>query len=136
MSPHSDVIERLPHVEGVLNYLRPTADKPRTYAFELPPGGPLANPVNEPHTVPIRDVRPVAELMSLDREGFALVSHRSAVTDFADEDQLRRIYYPEAERLITAATGGAHEAAPLRHPHEDRQRAQILHGRFITIGDE
>ena len=77
MTPHNQVIERLPRVEGVLNYLKPTADKPRTYAFELPPGGPLANPVSEPHTVAIRDVRPVAELMSLDREGFALVPHRS-----------------------------------------------------------
>ena len=45
--------------------------------------------------------------MSLDREGFALLTHRSAVTDFADEDQLRRIYYPEAERLVADVTGAA-----------------------------
>jgi hypothetical protein len=107
MSLQNAAIERLPYVEGVLNYLKPTTDKPRTYAFELPPGAPRVDPVHEPHMVPIRDVRPVAELMSLDREGFALVAHRSAVTDFADEDQLRRIYYPEAERLVAAATGGA-----------------------------
>ena len=81
MTPHNEAIARLPYVEGALNYLKPTADKPRTYAFELPPGGPLANAAYEPHTVPIRDVRPVAELMSLDREGFAFVSHRSAVTE-------------------------------------------------------
>jgi hypothetical protein len=107
MTLHNEMIERLPYVEGVLNYLKPTTGKPRTYAFELPPGGPRANPVHEPHRVPIHDVRPVAEFMSLDREGFALVTHRSAVTDFADEEQLRRIYYPEAERLVAAATGGA-----------------------------
>src|SRR5262245_11994595 len=107
MTPHNEAIARLPYVEGVLNYLKPTADKPRTYAFELPSGGPLANAAYEPHTVRIRDVRPVAEQISLDREGFALVTHRSAVTDFGDEDQLRRIYYPESERLIAAATGGA-----------------------------
>jgi hypothetical protein len=31
------VIERLSSVEGVLNYLMPMTDKPRTYAFEQPP---------------------------------------------------------------------------------------------------
>lgn len=107
MTLQDHVIERLPHVEGVLNYLKPTADKPRTYAFEQLPGGPRANPVHEPHTVSIHDVRPVAAQMSLDREGFALRTHRSAVTDFADEDQLRRIYYPEAERLVADVTGAA-----------------------------
>src|SRR5205809_438007 len=45
--------------------------------------------------------------VSLDREGFALLTHRSAVTDFVDEDQLRRTYYPEAERLVANLTGGA-----------------------------
>jgi hypothetical protein len=107
MTLQDHVFERLPHVEGVLNYLKPTADKPRTYAFEQLPGGPRANPVHEPHMVSIHDVRPVAAQMSLDREGFALLTHRSAVTDFADEDQLRRIYYPEAERLVADATGAA-----------------------------
>jgi hypothetical protein len=52
-------------------------------------------------------MRPVAAEMSLDREGFALISHRSAVSDFGDKEQLRRIYYPEAERLVAQATGGA-----------------------------
>ena len=77
MTPHNEAIARLPYVEGALNYLKPTADKPRTYAFELPPGGPLANAAYEPHTVPIRDVRPVAERVSLDREGFAINSGSS-----------------------------------------------------------
>ena len=30
MSISSDVIERLPHVEGLLNYLAPMAEKPMT----------------------------------------------------------------------------------------------------------
>ena len=107
MTLQDHVIERLPYVDGVLNYLTPTADKPCTYAFEQPAGGPRANPVHEPHTVPIHDMRPVAAQVSLDREGFALLTHRGAVTDFADEDQLRRIYYPEAERLVADVTGGA-----------------------------
>jgi hypothetical protein len=99
-------IEQLAYVEAVVNYVKPTPDKPRSYAFILPPGDPRANALNDPHTVRIRDMRPIAEDISLDRQGFALRSHRSAVTDFADEDELRHIYYPEVERLIAQATGG------------------------------
>lgn len=105
MNLQAHVIEGLPHVEGVLNYLKPTAEKPRSCAVERPGGA--VNPLYEPHTVRIHDMRAVAARMSLDREGFELVSHRSAVTDFTDEEQLRRIYYPEAERLVAEMTGGA-----------------------------
>lgn len=104
MTLHQNVISTLPHVEGVLNYLKPTKEKPRTYAFEQPGG--TINPAHEPHKVRIHDMRPVAAQMSLDREGFALVSHHTAVADLTDEEQLRRIYYPEAERLVAQVTGG------------------------------
>ena len=45
--------------------------------------------------------------ISLDREGFALLQHETAVRDFWDEDEVRRIYYPEAEAAIAAATGAS-----------------------------
>ena len=34
-----------------------------------------------------------------------MVKHNSAVRDFYDEDELRRVYYPEAERLVAEVTG-------------------------------
>jgi hypothetical protein len=43
--------------------------------------------------------------LTLDGEGLALVEHRSAVKDFYDEDEVRRVYYPEAERFVAEATG-------------------------------
>ena len=55
----------------------------------------------------IYDVRPVAARLSLDSEGLALVTHNSAVRDFYDEDELRRVYYPEAERLVAEVTSAA-----------------------------
>jgi len=61
--------------------------------------------VPEPHSLPIHDIRPIGETVSLDREGFALVRQNSSVKDFYDEDEVRSVYYPEAERLIKAATG-------------------------------
>jgi hypothetical protein len=107
MSLSPDVISSLPHVEAVLNYLIPTTETLRNYTYEPPPGVPQSNLAYEPHRFAIHDVRPVADKLSLDREGLALVAHRSAVTDFYDEEGLRRVYYPEAERLVAAATGGS-----------------------------
>ena len=43
--------------------------------------------------------------VSLDANGFALVNHRSAVRDFFDDEEVRRVYYPEVERVLKQATG-------------------------------
>ena len=115
MSLHSDVIvdlaqlrfglADLPHVEADLNYMVPMAEKPRVYTYEPPPGIARTNAAHEPHRLRIRSARPLALDLSLDSEGFMLVGHESAVRDFYDEDELRRIYYPEVERLVAGATG-------------------------------
>ena len=63
--------------------------------------------VPEPHALPVYDARAIADSISLDREGFALVRQRSAVKDFYNDDEVRSTYYPEAERLIRDATGAS-----------------------------
>jgi hypothetical protein len=100
-----DVVDALPHVEGVLNYLAPTAEKPMNLAYHPLPGVPRSTGAPEPCRVMIYDARPVAPHLSLDREGLAVVKHESAVCDLYDEDQLRRVYYPEAEQLVAKVTG-------------------------------
>ena len=105
MGLQNEKIGALSFVTADLNYLAPGLDRPRTYAFEPPPGEPRSNIVPEPHSLPIHDIRPIGETASLDREGFALVRQNSSVKDFYDEDEVRSVYYPEAERLIKAATG-------------------------------
>jgi hypothetical protein len=81
------------------------AEKPMNLTYDPPPGVPRSNGIPEPHPMVIHDARPVAGRLSLDVEGLALVEHRSAVKDFYDEDELRRVYYPEAERLVAEVTG-------------------------------
>jgi hypothetical protein len=61
----------------------------------------------EVRTVPIADGRLLAEHSSLDREGFELSRHATAVSDFLDDDEVRSIYYPEVERLVRDATGAS-----------------------------
>ena len=95
-------IESLPFVRAELNYLAPTDGKPRTYAFDPPPGEPKSTALPEPHQVPIFDGRPVADYFSLDREGFALVRHPAAVRDFYDDKEVRNVYYPAVEAFLRA----------------------------------
>src|ERR1700758_4442799 len=123
MSLSNDVIERLPRVEGLLNYLAPMAEKPMNLAYDPPPGVPRSTGIPEPHVMPIHDARPVAGRLTLDGEGLALVEHRSAIKDFYDEDELRRVYYPEAERLVAEATGASRV---LVFDHTIRRRVEIV----------
>jgi hypothetical protein len=53
----------------------------------------------------VRDGRPVRDRLSLDREGFVFVEHRTRVADFFDEEQVRAVYYPEIERLVRELSG-------------------------------
>jgi hypothetical protein len=99
--------ESLPYVEAELNYLAPMAERPRYYAYEPGPGDPPPNMRHEAHRMRIRDMRPLASEVSLDGQGFALVEQRSAVKDFWDDDEVRRVYYPEAERFIGEVTGAS-----------------------------
>ena len=79
-------IESLPFVTAELNYLAPVSGKPRTYAFDPPPGEPKSTSLPEPHLVPIFDARLIAGSFSLDREGFALVRHPTHVKDFYNDE--------------------------------------------------
>ena len=95
-------IESLPFVKAELNYLAPTAGKPRTYAFDPPPGEPKSTALPEPHVLPIFDGRLVAKNFSLDHEGFELVRHPTVVRNFYDDAEVRRIYYPVVEAFLAA----------------------------------
>ena len=100
-------IDRLPYVEAELNYLGATAERPRYYAYDRADTDPPSHMPLEPHKMPIHDLRPVAGELSLDVQGFALAEHRSAVRDFWDNDEVRRVYYPEAEAFIKEHTGAS-----------------------------
>jgi len=59
----------------------------------------------EAHAVDIADGRRGS--FTLDENGFELVEHRTAMKDFHDAEELKRVYYPEVERLIAARAGAA-----------------------------
>lgn len=117
------VIENLPHVEAELTYLIPMAEKPFYYIDEPPPGVPRLNGAYETHRLPIRDARPISRNVSLDREGFALAVHHSAVRDFYDDEEVRRVYYPEIEQFLAEVTG-ATKVLVFDHNVRNAQRAK------------
>ncbi len=92
-------------IEATLNYIADTGEKIFTYT-----GGPGSTNVRsggtlDPRRVTIRNGRPRAEEFALERDGFRFLRHDTGVGNFFDEDEVRRVYYPEMEALVRAETG-------------------------------
>jgi hypothetical protein len=104
---YTSTIGQLPRVEAALRYLEPMSDKPRSLEYEPPPGVPRTTAVYRDHGVTIRDVRPVASTLSLEREGFQLISAASGVKDFYDVDAIQTRYYAETVSLLKESTGAS-----------------------------
>jgi len=101
------VAEALPWVRAPLRYLEPAAAKPYSYEYDPPAGVTRTTAVYREHIATIHDLRPLAADLSLDREGFRLVTAPTAVADLYDEEVLRNHYYPEAVDLLRNLTGAA-----------------------------
>jgi hypothetical protein len=59
----------------------------------------------ERRQVDIANGREFAGELDLEKNGFVLVPHPTAVKNFFDPDELKSVYYPELERLIAAVSG-------------------------------
>jgi hypothetical protein len=99
--------ESLPHIRADLNYLAATGEKPVTYAYPPPPGVPWSSAEADEHATIIHNLRPAASELLLDDVGFQLLAHRSAVKNFWDEEEIKRVYYPESIGFLKRVTGAA-----------------------------
>ncbi|MGH6719647.1 MAG: CmcJ/NvfI family oxidoreductase [Alphaproteobacteria bacterium] len=90
-----------------VTYLTDPDQKPVGYNPPIGAGEPRREGRYDQFTVAVHDARPIAGKLSLDVQGFTLVRRPSAVRDFFDADEVRRVYYPEVVRLIVEATGAA-----------------------------
>jgi hypothetical protein len=111
-------------VVAPLNFLLPMTEKPYSYNYEPGPGVPLRNTENIAHNVTVRDARAVADSLSLDREGFVLVHHKTAAADLYDEEIIKSVYYPECERLMREAAG-AKRVVAFDHIVRNAAKAEI-----------
>jgi hypothetical protein len=93
-------------IEATLNYIVDNGEKLFTATGEAGSldvrsgGGAL-----DPRRVAIHDGRPHAGDFVLERNGFRFVRHDTKVVDFFDENEVRRVYYPEMEALVKAESG-------------------------------
>ena len=55
----------------------------------------------------VHDGREAASELSLERTGFVLVDHKTAVANFFDEQEVKSVYFPEIERLIKQTSGAS-----------------------------
>src|SRR3984893_4421213 len=92
---------------STLHYLKRGTEKPASYRIEPPPGVPRWNGIDDPHDVKIEDARGRESEFTLDRNGFALVKAPTAVADFYSPQEIKRVYYPEVERLVRDALGAS-----------------------------
>ncbi len=92
-------------VEARLRYLA-SAEEATVYVASVGGGDTSryqGNHVMQP--VRIRDGRARAESPTLDREGFLLMAHASAVRDFYADGEIAAVYEPEVKALVRRATG-------------------------------
>jgi hypothetical protein len=93
-------------LEASLNYYVDTGETP--VSLVAGPGGidrRLGGGQSEAHTVVLRNGRLHVDEFDIDRTGFVFVHHPTKVSDFYDEDEVRRVYYPEMETLIKQEAG-------------------------------
>lgn len=83
----------------------------------------------ESHEVEVRDGRPLAHTFNLDENGFRFVEHKTAVRDFLDPEELKRVYYPEVSQLIRTVSGAGRVHLfdhTLRSGSEAEREAKLL----------
>jgi hypothetical protein len=92
-------------VSAELTFITPSGSKPVFHSSAITGGAPRVFFETERHKVPIQDVRPLADALSLDHEGFELRRHETAVIDLYDDDAIEKVYYLEIEALLRSVTG-------------------------------
>src|SRR5579872_3063014 len=96
--------EAVPSIEATLNYFVNDGSKIFTEAGDAGGRDKRAGAI-DPRRVVIQNGRPHAGEFVLEREGFRFVRHDTAVANFFDHDEVRRVYYPEMQALVQAQSG-------------------------------
>jgi hypothetical protein len=94
-------------VTSTLYYLKRGAEKPARYVSEPPPGVPAWNGIDDLQELRIEDARGREAEFTIDRNGFQLVKAATVVADFYSPEEIKRVYYPEVERLLRDTLGAS-----------------------------
>ncbi len=92
-------------VVAPLTFIVPQDTKPVFHSTALTGGTQKLFFETEAIDVPIADMRPLANDLSIDREGFELRTHPTEVADLYDDDAVENAYFPEIEALLNERFG-------------------------------
>lgn len=134
-------------VTATLRYLRPGVERP---VYVASTGGADAalniGAEFDACRVTIRDARQLQPPATLDRQGFCLVQHPTAVRDFYALEQEREQYESEITALVLAATGGESalvfdhtlrsDSPAVRGSHSTREPASVIHNDYTDASAE
>jgi hypothetical protein len=56
------------------------------------------------HSIKVRDARQINEVFTLDEHGFHFLNHKTKISNFNSESNIRENYYPEIAALVKLAT--------------------------------
>lgn len=92
-------------VDGTLTYLANRSIRPVWHRSAQEDESHWHEGVFSNFNVRIHNMRRIAGDLSLDRNGFILVHHRTAVRDLDNLDDVHAIYFPEMEAIVREVTG-------------------------------
>lgn len=92
-------------VRATLTFIQPQDSKPAFHSSALTGGEARFFFDTADFEVAIEDLRPIADTLSLDREGFVLRHHPTAVADLYDDAAVERDYYAETEAFLRRELG-------------------------------
>jgi hypothetical protein len=126
-------------VPGQLSYLAPESTVLRRFTA---PGASVNTGIYRSYVMPVHNGRPISDRFTLDRNGFEIVQHSSAVTDFTDREEVDRIYVGEVADFVKSHTGADRVATlgwVLRRSaaageHASQPQAALVHDDFSVNG--
>ena len=118
-------------VRAALNYSVDNGRPIDYYFYEPAPELELNPPGTDPREMEIRDGWPMADRFSVDREGFEVRSFGGGFTDFADDEAIESVFYPQAVDFVQRHTGAKRvevfdRTIRLRLPDDLSQQTEVI----------
>ena len=100
----------LPRVSGALSFILPQETKPVFHSSALTGGEPKVFFEMEERVVAVADMRPIADKLSIDEQGFELLVQPTAVDDLFDVAAVEGDYYSEIKAMLLERFGASQVA--------------------------
>src|SRR5262245_45140808 len=140
MEPMTTVTDaHIQTVPGELSYLAPESTVLRRFTA---PGMSVNTGIYRSYVMPVHNGRPIGDRFTLDRNGFEIIEHRTAVTDFTDREEVGRVYVGEVADFVTSYTGADRVAtlgwllrrSAAAAENASQPQAALVHNDFSVVG--